>query len=68
MKTIRKYAESGYDLSALSSGERDRLMDEARLVAPALREVAIRKFFRRIGMFFRCLAPDYPGNAVSCDP
>jgi|GEM_PF-3135233 len=68
MKTIRKYAESGYDLSALSSMERDRLLDEARLVAPALREVAIRKFFRYIGRFFRRPAPGYPGNAVSCDP
>lgn len=68
MKTIRKYAESGYDLSALSPAERDALMDEARLVAAALRGVAIRKFFGRIAKFFHRPAPGYPGNAVSCDP
>lgn len=43
MKTIRKYAETGYDISRLTETEKDDLKREAKVVAAMQRRAAIRE-------------------------
>ncbi|MCI5077250.1 hypothetical protein [Oricola sp.] len=46
MRTIRKYADSGWNYHALTDDERDALMLEARQVATRERRRAIHGLFR----------------------
>ena len=48
MKTIRKYAEAGYDYHALTADEQDAILREAQLLADAQRNAAIRAMYRKI--------------------